>query len=200
MKTLSAAALLFLVMDPIGNIPLFVAVLGGVDPAKRARIVLREHVIALGVLVFFLFAGRYLIHLLQIQDPALSIAGGIILFLIALRMIFLRPEAIFGDGMEGEPFIVPLAVPFIAGPSTMTTVLLMSTREPEEWPLWLLALGAAWLASMLILLPAMALSRLLGTRVLAAFERLMGMLLTAIAVQMFLTGVAKFMARGGTSS
>jgi len=198
MNTLSAAALLFLVMDPIGNIPLFVAVLGGVDPAKRARIVVREHVIALGVLVFFLFAGRYLVHLLQIQDPALSIAGGIILFLIALRMIFLRPEAIFGDGMEGEPFIVPLAVPFIAGPSTMTAVLLFATREPALWPHWLLALSAAWLASMLILLPAMALSRLLGTRVLAAFERLMGMLLTAIAVQMFLTGVGQFMARGGT--
>jgi MarC family membrane protein len=194
MKTFSAAVLLFLVMDPIGNIPLFVAALNGVEPGKRGRIVVREHVIAFAVLAFFLFAGRYLLHLLQIEDPALSIAGGLILFLIALRMIFVRPEAIFGDGMEGEPFIVPLAVPFIAGPSTMTTVLLMSTREPDRWPQWLLALGAAWLASVVILLPAVSLSRLLGVKVLAAFERLMGMLLTAIAVQMFLTGLRQFLA------
>jgi multiple antibiotic resistance protein len=200
MKTLSAAILLFLVMDPIGNIPLFVAVLQGVAPGKRVRIIVREHVIALAVLVFFLFSGRLLLHLFQIEDPALGIAGGIILFLIALRMIFVRPEAVFGETMEGEPFIVPLAVPFIAGPSALTAVLLLATREPDQWPQWLAALAGAWFASMLILLPAIALSRLLGLRVLAAFERLMGMLLTAIAVQMFLNGVKQFVAAGGAGT
>ncbi len=189
MAILSATVLLVLVMDPVGNIPLFVSVLQGVEPAKHARIIVREHVIALVILAVFLFGGRYLMRVLGIEDPALGIAGGIILFLIALRMIFVRPEAIFGETPEGEPFIVPLAVPFIAGPSALTTVLLLSTREPERWPQWLAALGAAWLVSVVVLVPATALSRLLGRRVLAAFERLMGMLLTAIAVQMFLTGM-----------
>ncbi len=193
MTTLSAAILLVLVMDPVGNIPLFVSVLKDVDPARHARIVAREHVIALVILVAFLFGGRYLMRILGIEDPALSIAGGIILFLIALRMIFVRSEAIFGETPDGEPFVVPLAVPFIAGPSALTTVLLLATRDPGLWPQWLAALGAAWLVSLVVLVSATALSRMLGVRVLAAFERLMGMLLTAIAVQMFLTGLRQFM-------
>lgn len=194
MTTLSAAILLVLVMDPVGNIPLFVSTLKDVDPARHLRIVFREHVIALAILAAFLFGGRYLMRTLGIEDPALSIAGGIILFLIALRMIFVRAEAIFGETPGGEPCIVPLAVPFIAGPSALTTILLLATRDPGRWRSWLAALGAAWLVSLAVLAAATALSRLLGERVLAAFERLMGMLLTAIAVQMFLTGLRHFLA------
>jgi multiple antibiotic resistance protein len=192
MTTFSAAVLLFLVMDPIGNIPLFVSLLNQVDASKRRRIIIREHLIAFIILVLILFSGRFLMNLLRIQDPALSIAGGIILFLIALRMIFARPSGIFGENPAGEPLIFPLAVPFIAGPSTLTTVLLLATREPARWPEWIVALAGAWAASLLILLPAMALSRLLGERVLTAFERLMGMILTVIAVQMFLTGIQQW--------
>jgi len=194
MSILSAAVLLFLVMDPLGNIPLFVVVLKDIEAGKRNWIVVREHLIALAVLAVFLFGGPYLLTLFQIQGPALSIAGGIILFLIALRMIFAEPEDVFGPTPAGEPFVVPLAVPFIAGPSAMTTVLLMTTREPERWWDWLMALLCAWLASMFILLMSTTLSRALGHRALSAFERLMGMLLTAIAVQMFMTGIVQFMA------
>jgi multiple antibiotic resistance protein len=192
MSALSAAVLLFLVMDPLGNIPLFVVVLKDVEEHKRTRIVLREHFIALVVLSVFLFAGPFLMDLFQIRGPALSVAGGIILFLIALRMIFAEPEDVFGQMPGGEPFIVPLAVPFIAGPSAMTTVLLLATQHPDRWQDWMLALLGAWLASIFILLMSTQLSRALGSRALAAFERLMGMLLTAIAVQMFMDGVRRF--------
>lgn len=193
MSFISAAVLLFFVMEPIGNIPLFVAVLKDVPEAARPRIVFREHLIALVVLVFFLFAGRLLLELFHIEGPALSLAGGIILFLIALKMIFPRNEGLFGADPEGEPFIVPLATPFLAGPSTITTVMLLMTREPARWPEWLGALSLAWLASLLILMPGTAISRALGHRTLAALQRLMGMLLTALATQMFLSGLREFM-------
>jgi MarC family membrane protein len=192
MTILSAALLLILVMDPVGNIPLFLHILKEIPAPERRRIIVREHLIALLLLVVFLVTGRYLLEIFQIEQHALGIAGGIILFLIALQMIFARPGSIFGPTPDGEPFIVPLAVPFIAGPSTLTTVLLLASREPKRWPEWLLAIGIAWLASMLILLLGTALSRVLGERLLGALERLMGMILTAVAVQMFLTGVRAF--------
>jgi MarC family membrane protein len=191
MSLLSAAFLLFLVMDPVGNIPLFLSVLKKVDPQKRTRIVVRELFIALLVLFFFLFFGRGLLSLMSVSEPSLSIAGGIILFLISVRMIFSISEGVFGGAPEGDPFIVPLAIPLVAGPSAMTTVLLLSTREPSRWAEWLLSLFFAWIVSAIILLTSSRLSHLLGKRVLMALERLMGMLLTVIAVEMFLSGLGK---------
>ncbi len=192
MKIVSAAFLLFLVMDPVGNIPVFLATLRQVEPARRRRVVLRELVIALLVLVFFLFFGRSVLAALQVSQPALTIAGGIVLFLIAIRMIFVSGGEMFGANAEGEPLIVPLAIPLVAGPSAITTVLLLNTREPGLWVEWLLALVAAWVASAAILLGASSLAHCLGERVLMALERLMGMLLTIIAVEMFLSGVKHF--------
>jgi multiple antibiotic resistance protein len=191
MSMFSAAFLLFLVMDPAGNIPLFLTTLREVERRRRTQIVVRELCIALLVLIFFLFCGRGLMALMKISEPALSIAGGIILFLISVRMIFSISEGMFGSSPEGEPFIVPLAVPLIAGPSAMTMVLLLSTREPSRWPEWLMALIMAWSASAAILLASNWLSHLLGQRVLMALERLMGMLLTVIAVEMFLSGLGQ---------
>jgi len=190
MTIVSAAFLLFLVMDPIGNIPPFLTTLKAVPPERRERIVLRELLIALLVLVFFLFFGRGLLAAMRVSEPALSIAGGIILFLIAVRMIFSISEDMFGKSPAGEPFIVPLAVPLVAGPSAMTTVLLLTTRNtvPES----IVALMAAWVASAVVLITASSLSRYLGERTLTALERLMGMLLTIIAVEMFLSGVQHF--------
>jgi len=192
MTIVSAAVLLFLVMDPLGNIPFFLVALKHVEPEKRKPVLMRELLIALGVLLVFLFAGQHLLDIFQISEPSLSISGGIILFLIALRMIFHGSEGVFSDPPEREPFIVPLAVPYLAGPSAMATVMLLVSREPGRWGHWLLALAAAWLASALILYWAADLSRLLRDRGLAAIERLMGMLLTAVAVQMALTGVRSF--------
>jgi MarC family membrane protein len=187
----SAAILLFLVMDPIGNIPLFLSALQPVDPGRRLRIVAREMLIAYVFLVAFLFAGRPLLATLSISEPALTIAGGIVLFLIALKMVFPAAQGTLGERIVGEPFIVPLAIPYIAGPSALATVLLLTSREPERHLEWFLAISTAWLASAVILLLGAKLSDFLGEKGITAIERLMGMVLVASAVQMFLDGLAK---------
>jgi MarC family membrane protein len=191
MTTFSAAILLFFVMDPIGNIPLFLAALKPVDPVRRFRVVGRELLIAYALLVAFLFVGRPLLSMLAISEPALTIAGGIVLFLIALRMVFPAEHGKLGEDIDGEPFVVPLAVPYIAGPSALATVLLMTSRDPARRTDWFFALSAAWLASAVILLLGARLSHFLGVKGITAIERLMGMVLVASAVQMFLDGVAK---------
>ena len=191
MTILSAALMLFLVMDPIGNIPNFLSVLKEVEPDRKTKIIFREMVIALVILMLFLFGGRLLMQVLGIREPALSLAGGIILFLIALRMIFPPREGVFGTGPEGEPLIVPMAIHLIAGPSALSTVLVIVNRDPQRWPQWLAALGCAWLVSGIILVAANPLSQLLGKKVITALEKVMGMLLTVIAVQMFINGLAK---------
>ena len=179
----------FWCIDPLGNVPFFLCVLKKVDERRRKAIILRELGIAFGVLVLFLFCGRYLLLLLQISEPSLGIAGGIILFIISIRMIFLGAEKVFEDILEGEPFIVPLAIPSVAGPSAMATVLLLMAREPARWPEWLAALAGACFLSGVILFFSSGLIRLLGERVLAATERLMGMILTTVAVEMFLSAL-----------
>jgi len=194
MTVFSAALLLFLVMDPFGNIPFFSAALRGVDPSRHRRIILRELLIALFVLVLFLFAGQHLLRLLQISEPALSAAGGTVLFLIAVRMIFPTRGGTIAEEVSGEPFIVPLAIPYVAGPSALAAVLLIMNRQPDRWPEWLAALLLAWLVSGLIISMSTVLARLLGAKVLIAIERLMGMLLVAIAIQMLMNGIAKFIA------
>jgi multiple antibiotic resistance protein len=197
MTILSAAVLLFLVMDPLGNIPMFLVALAVVEPRRQRSVLVRELLIALGVLLVFLFGGRYLLEVFSISQPSINIAGGVILFLIAIRMIFPAGEGVFAEAQEGEPLVVPLAIPYLAGPSAMAVVMLLATREPERWMDWLIALAAAWSASAVILVFAANLSSLLGKRGLTALQRLMGMLLTAVAVQMALTGVREFLVRGG---
>lgn len=192
MTIFSAAMLLFLVMDPFGNIPLFMAALGHVDRERHTRIVVRELLIALAVLVAFLLAGQYLLRLLQISGPALTAAGGVVLLLIAIRMVFPRSGGLAEDVPSGEPFVVPLAVPYVAGPSAMAAVLLIMNREPGRWPEWLAALALAWFVSGVIICASGPLVRFLGEKVLTAIERLMGMLLVAVAIQMLMTGVVRF--------
>jgi multiple antibiotic resistance protein len=192
MQMFSTALLLFLVMDPVGNIPPFLTVLKNVDPARHRRIIIRELTIALVVLMIFLFFGPFILKLLQIKGPALSIAGGIILFMIAIKMVFPVVEGPHVLTERDEPFIVPLAIPLIAGPSAIAMVLLLMTREPEKWLEWTLALVFAWIACGGILLAANKLSALLGQKALTAMERLMGMILTTVAVQMFISGLQQF--------
>ena len=197
MTILSAATLLFLVMDPFGNIPLFLVYLRGAPPKRQRLIVCREMLIALAVLVVFLFCGRFVLGVLHVTESSLGIAGGIILFMIAVNMVFHGSEQMFSGQPDGEPFIVPLAIPLVAGPSSMATVMLLMARQPERWPAWLLALVAAWLASGLILLLSSRFSRMLGPRGLAALERLMGLLLTTVAVEMFIQGVRRAFGEAG---
>jgi multiple antibiotic resistance protein len=189
MSLLSAIILLFLVIDPLGNIPMFLCYLGNIEPHRQHRIILRELGIGLGVLIGFLFLGHYLLAILNIAQSSLGIAGGIILFLIALKMIFSGSETIFAHDAASEPFIVPLAIPLIAGPSSMSTVMLLMAREPGRWMEWLLALLSAWGIAVAILEFATPLSRILGPRGLNAIERLMGLILTTVAVEMFMDGL-----------
>jgi multiple antibiotic resistance protein len=189
----SAVILLFLVLDPLGNVPIFVSVLARVEPRRRTRVITRELLIALLVLLVFLVAGEWVLRVLQVTDPALTISGGVILFLIALRMIFAAPEAVFGEEPGEEPFIVPLAVPLVAGPSALAMVLLLVARDPRRIAMWLAALLVAWFATAAILLLSAPLSRALGSRGLAAIARLMGLILITVAVQLFLNGLSRFL-------
>jgi MarC family membrane protein len=192
MTLLSAAVLLFFVMDPLGNVPLFLAALRHVDPARSRTVIVRELVIALVVMVVFLFLGRPVLELLHVSPAALTAGGGFILLLIALRMIFPSSEHSLREEADEEPFVVPLAVPYTAGPGLLATELLFMTREPDRWPVWLGAVGLAWLASAIILYYSSNLRTLLGDRGLTAVERLMGMLLVVVGVEMLMAGVAQY--------
>ncbi|HEY7473259.1 MAG TPA: YhgN family NAAT transporter [Gemmatimonadota bacterium] len=189
----SAVITLFLIMDPLGNVPLFLSILRNVRPERRRRVLVREILLAYLVLLAFLFLGSFVLQFLDLDPETISIAGGIVLFLIAIRMIF--PSERFGesDELEGEPFLVPLAVPLIAGPSTLAVLLLLQRSAPDEIGWLLLALTVAWGLSALILLSSTFLYRLLRQRGLIAVERLMGMLLVMVAVQMFMNGIKAFL-------
>lgn len=188
----SAVVILLLVTDPVGNIPFFVVVLRAVEPSRRTLIIVRECAIAFAVLVAFVFFGRPILDLLGLSERSLNIAGGVILFLIALRMIFRSEQGIFGDRPSEEPFIVPLAIPAIAGPAAIATVILLVSRAPQRAPEWVIALTIAMACTMLILLFAERIARYLGERGVQALERLMGLILTAVAVEMLLRGIETF--------
>ena len=192
MSTLSAGILLFLIMDPLGNIPLFLSLLKNVAPERRRLVLIRELLIALVVLFVFLFGGKYLLSALQLKPESVSIAGGIVLFLIGIRMIFPSRDGVFGGDVEAEPFIVPMAIPAVAGPSTMAAVMLLANSNPGRTVDWSIALFLAWLATSILLISSTYLYRWLGASVLVALERLMGMLLVALSVQMFLDGAVAY--------
>lgn len=188
----SAAVTLFFIMDPLGNIPIFHSVLAKCDPARRTIVVARELFIALLILLGFLFAGNAILSFLGLSQSSLNIAGGILLFIISLRMIF--PKAGPADEMEAgeEPFLVPLAIPLIAGPSTIAILLLLSSTEPERLMEWSIALFLAWVGTTILLIASPFLLKIFGTRGSRALERLMGMILVILATQMLLNGIRDF--------
>jgi multiple antibiotic resistance protein len=189
MDVVSAVVTLFLVMDPLGNVPLFLSVLKTVEPRRRRVVLLRELAIAYGVLIVFLLLGSSLLRFLGLEPEAVSIAGGIVLFLIALRMIFPSQGSLSGEAIDGEPFVVPLAIPLVAGPSTLATLLLLQSAPSSTAGSLMIAVTIAWTLSGAVLLSSTVLYRMLGERGLIAMERLMGMLLVMVAVQMLLNGV-----------
>lgn len=191
----SMVFLLFFVVDPVGNIPLFLNALKGVPQERRRRVILRECALAYAILLLFMFSGRGFLRLLHLSPTSLGIAGGIILFLIAVKMIFPKEgEGIFGPGPgSGEPLLFPMAVPTIAGPSALATVLLLVSGAQERLGISIAALTLTMALSTLILVFADRIARLLGSRVMTAAERLMGLILTAIAVEMFLQGIREFL-------
>ncbi len=189
----AAAATLFFIMDPLGNIPLFNSILARFDAKQRSRIVARELLFALVILLVFLFAGTTILEFLRLSESSLSIAGGVLLFIIALRMIFPKPAAQDSE-IDEDPFIVPLAMPMVAGPSTIAILLLLSSNEPERIWEWCAALIIAWAGCTVLLTTSPFMLRVLGNRGLRALARLMGMLLVLLATQMLLNGVAEFVA------
>lgn len=180
---------LFLLLDPIGNVPIYISVLRKVAPKRQKKIILRELLIALGVILLFAFVGEFFLKILRISSHTVLIAGGIILFIIALKMIFPPPPS-STIAEKGEPFIVPLAIPLVAGPSVLAAVIIYSHENPMS--LLILALVLAWLVTTAILLSSSFLHRILGHHGIVACERLMGLILTLISVQMFLEGVKSF--------
>lgn len=193
MDVFQAALLLFIIIDPVGNAPIFSTVLRDLDGPAARRVILRESLIALAIMLGTLFAGSTLMGWLGLTQSALGLAGGIVLFLISLRMIFPLPGGVFGEndvqaGGARIPLVVPLAVPLLAGPSAVATLMLLAARDPQRMGSWTLALAIAWIVSTAILLAAPWLGRVVGRNALEAVQRLLGMLLTAVAVQQFLDG------------
>jgi len=190
---LSAFVLLLLVLDPFGSLPIFISVLRGVPPQRRTAIALREVAIAFAVLLLFMVGGQGFLSLMRLSERSLEVAGGVILLIIAIRMIFASGGEIYAaDGSGREPFIFPLAVPLLAGPSAMATVLLLASRQPGRLLEWVGALSAAMLVSGTVLLLADRLRRWLGASMVAAIEKLMGLVLTAVAVEMILAGLKRY--------
>ena len=191
----STLILLLLILDPLGNLPMFLAVTRHVDPARRTWVSLRETGIAYLVLLLFMAVGRRFLELLGLGQSSLQVAGGMILLLVAIKMIFAGSEAMFGDPAQGEPLIFPLAVPLLAGPSALAAVLLLGSGSWQAVGLHILALSAAMAITALVLLLADKLLSLLGDAVLRAAEKLMGLILSAIAIDMLMRGLVAYLAK-----
>ena len=194
----SSTILLVLITDPLGNIPFFISALKHVRPERRRVVVLRECLVAFAALLVFLLAGRPILRLLHLSEDALRISGGVVLLLIAIRMIFPERGARLGeeDGEDREPFIVPVAIPLIAGPSAMATVLLMSTPDPLQMLSLAGSLTVTIAITAVVFVSSTRIQKVLGDQAIMAMERLMGLVLTAIAVEMLLGGVASYIRRG----
>lgn len=189
---LSAIILVLLVVDPFGNVPIVNAMLADVPVARRRWVIVRECGIAFVLLAAFMGFGPEILTVMSLSETSLSIAGGVILFMIAIRMVFGHPEGAFGVQSRGEPLVVPLAIPLIAGPSAMATVMLLASREPRQLGMLVAALVVAMGATTLVLLAGERLQRWMGDRGMQALARLMGLILTAVAVEMLLGGIRAF--------
>ena len=188
----SALVLLLLVLDPFGSLPIFVSVLQGVAPERRRRVAVREVCIAFAVLLAFMLGGQGFLSVMRLSERSLEVAGGVILLIIAIRMIFHGGAEVYAADGQREPFIFPLAVPLLAGPSAMATVLLLASRQPERLAAWVGALTLAMAVSGTVLLLAERIRRLLGASMVSALEKLMGLVLTAVAVEMVLAGLKRY--------
>ncbi|WP_428057607.1 MarC family protein [Candidatus Avelusimicrobium alvi] len=189
---ISSVITLALVMDGFGNIPLFIAALKKVAPERRKTVLLRELGIALLIMVAFLFLGKWFLQAFGIHEYSLSIAGGIILFIISVKLVFGGDEEPKNDPKEDEPFVVPLAIPLVAGPAALSMVMITAAQQSNKF----ITLGAVVVASLInsvILMMSFPLSNLLGKRGLIAIERLTGMILILMSVDMVMGGISVFM-------
>jgi MarC family membrane protein len=193
----SAFILLLLVLDPFGTLPIFISVMRGVAPQRRVWVALREACMAFAVLLAFMLGGRTFLELMRLSERSLEVAGGVILLLLSIRIIFASGRRLFDDeaatpSADREPFLFPIAVPLLAGPSAMATVLLLASRQPAQLMDWIAALAAAMAVCAAVLLASQPLHRWLGESVVTAIEKLMGLVLCAIAVEMILAGIKHY--------
>ena len=193
MEVWSAALTLFLIMDPLGNLPVFMSILKAVPEERRNKVLIRELLIALVIMLTFLYAGQNILNTMGLAPEAVSISGGIILFIIAIRMIFPPAKGSSDDEIQEEPFIVPLATPLVAGPSLLASLMLLVNSHPHMLTEWTIATVSAWFVSAAILMFCKPLYKIIGERGLMALERLMGMILVMLAVQMLLDGVVNIL-------
>jgi MarC family membrane protein len=189
---LSAFILLLLVLDPLGSLPGVIPIMRGVPKDRRRHVAVREVGIAFCVLLAFMFLGSGFLRVMHLSERSLEVAGGVILLIIAIRMIFSHEGGVYGTPEGREPLIFPLAVPLLAGPSAMATVLLLASRQPARVMEWVGALTCAMLVSGAVLMLCDRIRRLLGDSVVSALEKLMGLVLTAIAVEMVLAGLKRY--------
>jgi len=187
MDLVSAIVLLLIVTDPLGNLPMVIACLEG---TRRPQFfVTREVILATLVLILSLFFGPLMLKILNLSEEALRLAGGIVLFLIAIKLIFPTDTSWLGVKHGEEPLLFPLAVPLVAGPSAVATVMLFAAQHPTKMGIWVIAILISMLVSLVTFSFAPLLHRIVGNRALAAFQRLMGMLLTVIATEMIISGI-----------
>lgn len=192
MSVFEIALALFLVANPIGNAPAFVAIVKNFD-FKRQRIILfRESIFSFLLALFYLFVGEKFFTLLQIQPYAISLAGGTVLFLIALSMIFPPAEVNGKDGLPQEPFIVPIAIPLISGGGVLSTIMYFSSQV-QNLPLMFTAVVIAFIGVTAVVVSSAYLQRILGKRGLIALEQLMGMILALISAEIFVKGFTMYL-------
>ncbi len=179
-------------MDPIGNIPIYLAILQEIDHKRRLWIIFREKIIALFIIIIFAYFGDNFLKALSISHESIFLAGGIVLFIMALKLIFPENGSLLESlAIEGEPLIFPLAIPLVAGPSVLAAVMIYS-HQIENSGLLFIAIGIAWIASTIILMGSTFIQKWLGLRGIKALERLMGLILMLIAINMFLKGIVIF--------
>ncbi len=186
---LKIAITLFLIMDPFGNLPMLISLLKEYSLKNQLKILIRELFISLLLIYFFILSGNKILEFFGLSEASISIAGGIILFLIALKMIFPSNEVIFGK--QNDLLIVPIAIPMIAGPSLLAVLLLFANNYDLQT--LILASTASWLAASLTIILFIYLAKYIPYKFFSAIEKLMGMLLIALSVQMLLDGIANYL-------
>ena len=196
MSLLSISITLFLIIDSVGNITDFLALIKKIPPERPRWVILREMLIALVIMAFFCYFGTFLLYSLDVNSSTVQISGGLVLFLIAIKMIFPEEKRMYVAIDKDEPFIVPIATPMMAGPSILATVMFYAYHEATPFRV-LMGILAAWAVSACVFWFAFEFHKQISTKVLNALERLMGLVLTLMAVEMFLKGLRFFISTQG---
>lgn len=191
MSLFSITLVLFFIMDPIGNISSYLNLVKELDPKRQKWVIFREMLIALAVMIGFNYLGEVFFDLLNLSETTVRVSSGVILFLIGVKILFTAPDSLRAGLPQGEPFIFPIAVPLIAGPGLMATIMLFAHLEPLQ-SIMLIAILISWACAATVLFFSSTIKRVLGENGLMACERLIGMVIVLIAVQRFLEGILLF--------